>query len=78
MGVLIAAVGLFGVMSFLVAQRTREIGVRLALGATPVRIVHMTLASAVRWTTAGIVIGTAGSFATARLMQSLLFQSATR
>jgi predicted permease len=74
MGVLIAAVGLFGVMSFLVAQRTREIGVRLALGATPARIVHMTLASAVRWTAAGIVIGAAGSFATARLMRSLLFQ----
>src|SRR5205085_7919375 len=57
MGVLIAAVGLFGVMSFLVAQRTREIGVRMALGATPASIVHMTLASAARWTAAGVVIG---------------------
>ena len=74
MGVLIAAVGLFGVMSFLVAQRKREIGVRLALGATPARIVHMTLVSAVRWTAAGVVIGAAGSLATARLLRSLLFQ----
>jgi ABC-type antimicrobial peptide transport system permease subunit len=74
MGVLIAAVGLFGVMSFLVAQRTREIGVRLALGASPARIVHMTLASAARWTGAGIVLGAAGSVAAARLMRSSLFQ----
>jgi predicted permease len=74
MGVLIAAVGLFGVMSFLVAQRTREIGVRMALGATPAQIVRMTLASAVRWTAAGVVLGVAGSLGAARLLQSLLFQ----
>ncbi len=74
MGVMIAAVGLFGVMSFLVAQRTREIGVRMALGATPGRIVRMTLASAVRWTAAGILLGAGGSLAAARLLRSLLFQ----
>lgn len=74
MGVLIAAVGLFGVLSFLVALRTREIGVRVALGATPGRIVLMTLLSAARWTLAGIVLGAAGSFAAARLLRSLLFQ----
>lgn len=74
MGVLIAAVGLFGVMSFLVAQRAREIGVRMALGATPARIVRMTLASAARWTAAGVVIGAGGSLAAARLLRSLLFQ----
>ncbi len=73
-GVVIAAVGLFGVMSFLVAQRTREIGVRMALGATPGRVVGMVLYSAARWTTAGIVLGAAGSLATARLLRSLLFQ----
>ncbi len=73
-GALIAAVGLFGVMSFLVAQRTREIGVRMAVGATPAHIVRMTLASAARWTAAGVVLGTAGSFAATRLLRSLLFQ----
>jgi putative ABC transport system permease protein len=73
MGVLIAAVGLFGVMSFLVAQRSREIGVRMALGATPLRILRMTLGTAARWTIAGMVLGVAGSLATGRLLRSLLF-----
>ena len=74
MGMLIASVGLFGVMSFLVAQRTREIGVRMALGATPAAILRMTLASAGRWTAAGIVLGVAGSLAAARVLRTLLFQ----
>jgi predicted permease len=73
-GVLLAAVGLFGVMSFLVAQRAREIGVRMALGATPGQIVQMTLAHAGRWTTAGIVIGVAGSLTAAGLLRKLLFR----
>jgi putative ABC transport system permease protein len=74
MGVLIAAVGLYGVMSFLMSQRAREVGVRIALGATPASIVRMTLISAGRWTAAGVAIGAGGSFAAARLMRSLLFQ----
>ena len=74
MGVLIASVGLFGVMSFLVAQRTREIGVRMALGATPAGIVRMTLASAGRWTAAGVTLGAGASFVAARVLSSLLFQ----
>jgi len=72
-GVLIAAVGLYGVISFLVAQRAKEIGVRMALGATPGRILGMMLASAARWTVAGLAIGAAGSLAAARLLRSLLF-----
>ena len=74
MGVLIAAVGLYGVMSFLMSQRRREVGVRIALGATPGSIVRMTLASAARWTVLGLAIGAGGSLAAARLMQSLLFR----
>ena len=74
MGVLIAAVGLFGVMSFLMSQRAREVGVRMALGATPASIVRMTLAAAARWTLPGVAIGAAGSFLAARLIRSLLFQ----
>jgi predicted permease len=72
-GVLLAAIGLFGVMSFLVAQRTREIGVRMALGATPRQILRMTLGQAARWTGAGIAVGAAGSLAAAGLLRSLLF-----
>ncbi len=74
MGVLLAASGLFGVMSFLVAQRTREIGVRMALGATPARIVGMTLRYAMRWTAAGLILGSLGSLASARFLRSLLFE----
>ncbi len=73
---LIATVGLFGVMSFLVTQRTREIGVRMALGATPACIVRMMLASAGRWTAVGILLmplGLAGHVA--RVLRSLLFQA---
>jgi putative ABC transport system permease protein len=73
-GVLLAAVGLFGVMSLLVAQRTREIGVRMALGATPGRIMILTMRHAARWTLAGLLIGLAGSIAASSWLRSLLFQ----
>jgi ABC-type antimicrobial peptide transport system permease subunit len=72
-GVLLAAIGLFGVMSFLVAQRTREIGVRMALGATPRQILQMMLGQAAWWTGAGITIGVAGSVVVSGLLRSLLF-----
>ncbi len=73
-GVFLAAVGLFGVMSFLVAQRTREIGVRMALGATPAGILRLTLRSAAGWIAWGVVLGAAASLAATRLLRSLLFQ----
>jgi putative ABC transport system permease protein len=75
-GVLLAAIGLSGVMSFLVAQRRREIGVRMALGATPGSVVKLTLAFAVRSTAAGIVIGGAGAFVATRWLRAQLFQVA--
>ena len=70
----LAAVGLFGVMAFLVAQRTREFGVRVALGATPGAVMRSALADALRWTLAGLIIGAAGSLSATRLLRSLLFQ----
>lgn len=73
-GVLIAAIGLYGVMSYLVSQRTREIGVRMALGATPGRILRDTLHTALSCTLAGIALGVIGSVAAGRVVRSLLFR----
>ena len=75
-GVLLAAIGLSGVMSFLVAQRRREIGVRMALGATPGSIVALTLAFAARSTAVGLLIGTAGALVVTRWLRAQLFQVA--
>jgi putative ABC transport system permease protein len=75
-GVLLAAIGLSGVMSFLVVQRRKEIGVRMALGATPGRIVRLTLGFAARCTAAGLIIGGAGAYAVTRWLRSQLFQVA--
>ena len=73
-GVLLAAIGLSGVMGFLVAQRRREIGVRMALGATPGSIVKLTLGFAARCVTAGVVIGCVGAFVVTRWLRAQLFQ----
>lgn len=73
---LLAAAGLYGVLSFLVAQQTREIGVRVAMGARPRDIVLQVQRHAGAWTTAGILAGIAGAFAVTRLIQGLLFEVA--
>jgi len=74
MGVLLAATGIYGVVRFLVEQRTREIGVRMALGATPQSILKIVLTNIGRWTIAGAVVGLVGGWLSARLLQSLLFE----
>jgi hypothetical protein len=71
----LAAFGLFGVMSFLVARRTREFGVRVALGATPAAIMRAALGNAARWVGAGILCGMAGSLAVSRSLRSILYQA---
>jgi predicted permease len=73
-GVLLAAIGLYGVISFLVTQRTQEIGVRMALGATSTNILGLVFANAMRWTAAGNLIGLLGSLAATRWLRSLLYQ----
>jgi putative ABC transport system permease protein len=70
---LMAAVGLYGVLSTSVRQRTAEIGVRMALGATPARIFRMVARHALYLSAAGLLGGLAASFALTRWMGSLLF-----
>jgi len=74
MGVLLAAIGMYGVVGFIIAQQTREIGVRMALGAMPSGILKMILSSVARWTISGAALGLLGAWASSRLLESLLFQ----
>jgi putative ABC transport system permease protein len=60
-------------MSYAVSRRTREIGVRMALGALPSSVLRLVVAQGVRLTLVGVVLGLAGSLAAARLLQGLLF-----
>jgi hypothetical protein len=69
----IAAVGLYGVLSFSVAQRTREIGIRMALGARAASVRAMVLAYGLRLTALGLALGMAGALAATRLAGSLLY-----
>jgi putative ABC transport system permease protein len=73
-GLLLAAIGLYGLISFLVAERTREIGVRMALGATPGDIAKLVVSDGVRWTAAGVMAGTAAASGLLRLLEGLLYQ----
>jgi predicted permease len=70
---MLAVVGIYGVMSYLVSQRTREIGIRLALGAKGRDILRLVVGNGARLIGAGIVIGIAASFALQRVVSSLLF-----
>ena len=69
----LAAVGLYGVISYIVARRTNEIGVRLALGAQPAQVRGLVVGSALRLTMAGLALGAAAALAFARLLASLLY-----
>jgi putative ABC transport system permease protein len=73
--VLLAAVGIYGVIGFLVVERTREIGVRLALGATPQSILKMVLSSVALCTIGGAMLGLLGAWFCTRLLESLLFEA---
>lgn len=70
---LLAAAGLYAVIAFLVSQRTREIGIRLALGATPRHIMGLMMGQGMKLTLIGVTIGLAGAVLVTRLMRSLLF-----
>ena len=70
----LAAIGLAGVVSYLVTQRTQEFGVRMALGASPRNIRALVLNQSLRWIVAGAVTGLAAGLLATRAMKSLLFQ----
>ena len=69
----LAAIGIFGVMAYSVAQRTRELGVRVALGASRGRLLQMVLAQGARLTLLGVAIGVAASFVATRYLSTMLF-----
>ena len=72
----LAAVGLYGVVSYVVSQRTREIGLRMAMGAAPGNIVRMVLGSGMKLALVGVAIGLAGAFALSTYIKTLLYQVA--
>jgi putative ABC transport system permease protein len=71
--VLLALVGVYGVIAYSVASRTRELGVRVALGATPRRLMSSVLTAGARLVGIGIAVGVAGAIAVGRLISSLLY-----
>jgi putative ABC transport system permease protein len=73
LALILAGVGLYGLISFMTAQRTHEIGIRMAFGADPRDVLKLIIGEGMTLTLAGIVIGLLASFALTRLMESLLF-----
>ena len=73
LALLLAAVGIYGVLAYTVSQRRREIGVRLALGATTGDVLRMVVGGGLRLVAGGVAVGLAGALALARLMESVLY-----
>jgi len=73
LAVVLAVVGIYGVIASTVQQRTREIGIRIALGASRERVVAMVVRRGLILALAGIALGSAGAYAVSRVLQSLLF-----
>ena len=73
LALVLGIVGVYGVTSYLVAQRTREVGLRIALGAQPRQLVRMVVRQGMRSAAIGLTIGVVGALAAARLMAGLLY-----
>jgi ABC-type antimicrobial peptide transport system permease subunit len=75
LGLVLAALGIYGVISYSVTRQTQEIGVRMALGALPSQVQFAVLARTLRLALAGFAIGAVASFAASKLIASLLFKT---
>ena len=73
LALILGAVGVYGIVSYSVTQRTHEIGIRMALGARPTDVLTLTLRNGIALTVLGIVIGVGAAFALTRFMESMLF-----
>ena len=73
LALLLASIGIYGVQAYAVRQRTREVGIRVVMGAQPADVLRLIIAQGLRLTTTGIVIGLAASFGLTRLMASQLY-----
>jgi ABC-type antimicrobial peptide transport system permease subunit len=74
MALMLSAIGLYGVVSYVVGERRGEIGIRVALGAQRGEVGRMIVMQSVRLALIGVIVGVAGALATTRVMQSLLFE----
>ncbi|MBJ6765291.1 ABC transporter permease [Myxococcaceae bacterium JPH2] len=77
MSLLLAAVGLFGVMAYMARQRTREMGIRMALGARPADVRRLVVGHGMRLALLGVAVGLVGAWASTRVLSSLLFGVST-
>jgi ABC-type antimicrobial peptide transport system permease subunit len=73
LALVLVGLGIYGVLSFLVRSRTREIGIRVALGATPAAVTWMVVRQALSWTSAGAAIGLAGALLITRFLTTFLY-----